>query len=106
MASRSIHKFARRDPEIYGLIAAVGIMVSAAGYHLGHKSQNHSPEKNVMMNSMPWEDTKHDGRVKSYKYKYHAADGKVERAPHALSSKTVNDHNIPADLHAKFHKEH
>ncbi|KAF4630631.1 hypothetical protein G7Y89_g7509 [Cudoniella acicularis] len=109
--SHVLQKGAKRDPELYVLMAVMSGAFGLAGFYFGRKPTSATSEAkvNVAAGSMPWqvESTKGDAAREEFKYKYHpGGDPKnpPKDAPSALHSVIVPNVNLPKELHEKYNK--
>ncbi|KAI9754025.1 MAG: rab guanine nucleotide exchange factor S2 [Chaenotheca gracillima] len=107
----ALSRGAKRDPELYILLAIMSGAFGLAGFYFGHKPTSSSSEQSVGMaeNSMPWqkESSKGDGNKENFKYQYHpGGDPKnaPKDAPSALHSVIVPNVTLPKKLHDQFNK--
>merc|ERR1711881_441206 len=89
-----LNQGAKRDPELYILLAVMSGAFGLAGFYFG---------------SMPWQGdaTEGDKARGDYKYQYHpGGDPKnpPKDAPSALHSVIVPNVNLPKELHEKYNK--
>ncbi|MCJ1299129.1 hypothetical protein MMC08_001920 [Hypocenomyce scalaris] len=107
-----LQKGAKRDPELYILLAIMSGAFGLAGWHFGRKPTAASSEAPVSMaeNSSPWQVMSSKGgdeQSANFKYQYHpGGDPKSQPkdAPSALNSVIVPNVNLPKDLHEKYNK--
>ncbi|KAI9812705.1 MAG: hypothetical protein M1832_000362 [Thelocarpon impressellum] len=109
--SAAITKGAKRDPELYILLAIMSGAFGLAGWHFGRKPTSAGSEEKVGMaaNTMPWqtESSKGAGAAEQFKYQYHPGGdtrNAPKDAPSALHSVIVPNVNLPKDLHEKYNK--
>ncbi|KAG9230634.1 hypothetical protein BJ875DRAFT_487770 [Amylocarpus encephaloides] len=110
-AGGTLAKGARRDPELYVLMAVMSGAFGLAGFYFGRKPTSSTSETNVSIapNSMPWqqEGTKGDEARADFKYSYHPGGdprNPPKDAPSALHSVIVPNVNLPKELHEKYNK--
>ncbi|RPA94483.1 hypothetical protein L873DRAFT_1746976 [Choiromyces venosus 120613-1] len=102
---------AKRDPELYILLAVMSGAFGLAGFYFGRKPTSATSEEgriNVAKGGMPWhgESTEASARDQ-FKYKYHPggdARNPPKDAPSALHSVIVPNVNLPKGLHDKYNK--
>ncbi|RDW63877.1 hypothetical protein BP5796_10379 [Coleophoma crateriformis] len=106
-----LNKGAKRDPELYVLLAVMSGAFGLAGFYFGRKPTSSTSETKVAIasGSMPWqtESTKGDAARDNFKYQYHpGGDPKnpPKDAPSALHSVVVPNVNLPKELHEKYNK--
>ncbi|KAK3049017.1 hypothetical protein LTR09_009671 [Extremus antarcticus] len=98
-----LRKGARRDPELYTLLAIMSGAFGLAGWHFSRNPTSSSSENKVSMapGSEPW-NTGSDA-----KYQYHPggdrSKGKKD-APSALNEVIIPGVNLPKELHEKYNK--
>ncbi|KAH8655070.1 hypothetical protein BGZ60DRAFT_418329 [Tricladium varicosporioides] len=109
--SHVLNKGAKRDPELYVLMAVMSGAFGLAGFYFGRKPTSATSETkvNIAQGSMPWqvESTKGDAAREHFKYQYHpGGDPKnpPKDAPSALHSVIVPNVNLPKELHEKYNK--
>ncbi|KAI9670748.1 MAG: hypothetical protein M1817_003858 [Caeruleum heppii] len=106
----ALNKGARKDPELYILLAIMSGAFGLAGWHFGRRPTSSSSEESVgiAQNAMPWEDDKASNDPSGhYKYKYHpGGDPKKapKEAPSALHSVIVPNVTLPKHLHDQYNK--
>ncbi|KAG0637732.1 hypothetical protein HOY80DRAFT_1050431 [Tuber brumale] len=102
---------AKRDPELYILLAVMSGAFGLAGFYFGRKPTSATSEEgriNVAKDGMPW----HSGSTETsardhFKYKYHPggdARNPPKDAPSALHSVVIPSVNLPKELHDKYNK--
>ncbi|KAI9767737.1 MAG: hypothetical protein M1835_006994 [Candelina submexicana] len=106
-----LQKGAKRDPELYILLAIMSGAFGMAGWHFGRKPTSASSEQPVSMaqGSMPWQtdSSKGENASEHFKYQYHPGgdpNTKPKDAPSALHSVIVPNVNLPKELHEQFNK--
>ncbi|KAN0106284.1 hypothetical protein V8E51_009160 [Hyaloscypha variabilis] len=106
-----LNKGAKRDPELYVLLAVMSGAFGLAGFYFGRKPTSATSEAKVSMvqGSMPWqtESTKGDEAREHFKYQYHPGGdprNPPKDAPSALHSVIVPNVNLPKELHEKYNK--
>jgi len=106
-----LQKGAKRDPELYILLAIMSGAFGLAGWHFGRKPTSASSEAPVSMapGTMPWqvESSKGDQADEHFKYQYHPGGDKNKApkdAPSALHSVIVPNVTLPKRLHDKYNK--
>ncbi|KAH8146630.1 uncharacterized protein LAJ45_09313 [Morchella importuna] len=107
----ALAKGAKRDPELYILMAVMSGAFGLAGFYFGRKPTSATSEEsriNVAKNSMPWQG-EGDGTTarENFKYKYHPggdARNPPKDAPSALHSVIIPNVNLPKELHEKYNK--
>ncbi|KAF8851111.1 hypothetical protein BDZ45DRAFT_661028 [Acephala macrosclerotiorum] len=106
-----LNKGAKRDPELYVLLAVMSGAFGLAGFYFGRKPTSATSETkvNVAAGGMPWqsESSKGDSAREHFKYQYHpGGDPKnpPKDAPSALHSVIVPNVNLPKELHEKYNK--
>jgi len=106
-----LQKGAKRDPELYVLLAVMSGAFGLAGFYFGRKPTSATSESkvNVAAGSMPWqtESTKGDDAREHFKYQYHPGGdprNPPKDAPSALHSVIVPNVNLPKELHEKYNK--
>ncbi|MCJ1226156.1 hypothetical protein MMC12_002805 [Toensbergia leucococca] len=106
-----LQKGAKRDPELYILLAIMSGAFGLAGWHFGRKPTSSSSEAPVSMaeGTMPWQvsSAKGDEADEHFKYQYHPGGDKSKApkdAPSALHSVIVPNVNLPKSLHEKYNK--
>ncbi|KAH6665422.1 hypothetical protein B0J14DRAFT_606099 [Halenospora varia] len=106
-----LNKGAKRDPELYVLMAVMSGAFGLAGFYFGRKPTSATSETkvNIAQGSMPWqvESTKGDAAREQFKYQYYpGGDPKnpPKDAPSALHSVIVPNVNLPKELHEKYNK--
>jgi len=111
-ASKSVlQKGAKRDPELYVLLAVMSGAFGLAGFYFGRKPTSTTSETAITTpaKNMPWETegTSGDQARQNFKYTYHpGGDPKnpPKEAPSALHSVIVPNVNLPKELHEKYNK--
>ncbi|ELR03239.1 hypothetical protein VC83_02362 [Pseudogymnoascus destructans] len=113
MASKSegalLSKGAKKDPELYILMAATCAAVGGAGYYLGAHPTSGTSEAQISTspNSKPWEQPAPSDSKGDFKYQYHPGGNPANAprdAPSALHSVIVPNVNLPKELHEKYNK--
>ncbi|KFY19280.1 hypothetical protein V493_08042 [Pseudogymnoascus sp. VKM F-4281 (FW-2241)] len=112
MASKSegtLSKGAKRDPELYLLMATMCAAVGGAGYYLGANPTSGTSEAQISTtpNSKPWEQPAPSDSKGDFKYQYHPGGNPANApkdAPSALHSVIVPNVNLPKELHEKYNK--
>ncbi|OBT99283.2 hypothetical protein VE01_02616 [Pseudogymnoascus verrucosus] len=113
MASESegslLSKGAKKDPELYLLMAATCAAVGGAGYYLGANPTSGTSEAQISTspNSKPWEQPAPSDSKGDFKYQYHPGGNPANAprdAPSALHSVIVPNVNLPKELHEKYNK--
>ncbi|MCJ1383267.1 hypothetical protein MMC17_006380 [Xylographa soralifera] len=106
-----LQKGAKRDPELYILLAIMSGAFGLAGFHFGRKPTSSSSEAPVSMapGTMPWqvESSKGENADEHFKYQYHPGGDPTKApkdAPSALHSVIVPNVNLPKSLHDKYNK--
>jgi len=104
-----LQKGAKRDPELYILLAIMSGAFGLAGYHFGSRPTSATSEEPVSIakNTMPWQTESAKGANEDFKYQYHpGGDSKnaPKDAPSALNSVIVPNVNLPKALHEKYNK--
>ncbi|KAI9879902.1 MAG: hypothetical protein M1830_006569 [Pleopsidium flavum] len=105
-----LQKGAKRDPELYILLAIMSGAFTLAGWHFGRKPTSSSSEAPVSMaqGTMPWQvDSAKGSASDDFKYQYHpGGDQNIapKNAPSALHSVIVPNVNLPKELHEKYNK--
>ncbi|KAL0638391.1 hypothetical protein Q9L58_002534 [Maublancomyces gigas] len=101
---------ARRDPELYILLAVMSGAFGLAGFYFGRMPTSATSENtsiNVAKESMPWHIGADTGSDKEFKYKYHPggdARNTAKHAPSAMHSVIIQKLNLPKELHEKYNK--
>ena len=111
--SRSLWRFISVDPEIYPLMGVLSATFCFAGYMLGRKAANHSPENTINLTKdkpFPWHanggEGVSSGEQNDYKYKYHKFDNPEEivKAPAAdIAHTAIVD--LPKDAAQKIEEK-
>ncbi|MCJ1331842.1 hypothetical protein MMC10_008534 [Thelotrema lepadinum] len=101
-----LQKSAKRDPELYILLAVMSCAFGLAGWYFGRKPTSASSESQVPMahGSMPWQT---EGGSNDSKYQYHPGGDQSKApkdAPSALNTVIVPNVNLPKHLHDKWNK--
>ncbi|KAH8776924.1 hypothetical protein BGZ57DRAFT_927603 [Hyaloscypha finlandica] len=100
-----LNKGAKRDPELYVLLAVMSGAFGLAGFYFGRKPTSATSESKVSMvqGSMPWQtdSTKGDEAREHFKYQ---SKKPPKDAPSALHSVIVPNVNLPKELHDKYNK--
>ncbi|PMD25637.1 hypothetical protein NA56DRAFT_641942 [Hyaloscypha hepaticicola] len=106
-----LQKGAKRDPELYVLLAVMSGAFGLAGFYFGRKPTSATSEAKVSMvpGSLPWQidSTKGDEAREHFKYQYHPGGdprNPPKDAPSALHSVIVPNVNLPKELHEKYNK--
>ncbi|MCJ1337671.1 hypothetical protein MMC09_002954 [Bachmanniomyces sp. S44760] len=106
-----LQRGAKRDPELYILLAIMSGAFGLAGFNFGRKPTSSSSEAPVSMaeGTMPWQvsSAKGDGADEHFKYQYHPGGDRSKApkdAPSALHSVIVPNVNLPKELHDKYNK--
>ncbi|KAI4135844.1 MAG: hypothetical protein LQ347_000297 [Umbilicaria vellea] len=107
-----LQKGAKKDPELYILLAIMSGAFGLAGWHFGRKPTSSSSEQPVSMakNSSPWQVMSAKGgdeQNANFKYQYHPGgdpNAQPKDAPSALHSVIVPNVNLPKELHDKYNK--
>jgi len=103
-----LQKGAKRDPELYILLAIMSGAFGLAGWYFGRKPTSASSESKVSLveGRMPWQvEEKEDSA--DFKYQYHPGGDKSKApkdAPSALNTVIVPNVNLPKSLHEKYNK--
>ncbi|KAK2758031.1 hypothetical protein FQN54_004437 [Arachnomyces sp. PD_36] len=102
-----LEKGAKRDPELYILLAVTTGMFGVAGWYFGGKPTSTTSETNVRVaqEAMPW--NVEGAEDKEYKYQYHPHGDKskpLKNAPSALNTVIVPNVTLPKSLHDQFNK--
>ncbi|KAI9780488.1 MAG: hypothetical protein M1816_002850 [Peltula sp. TS41687] len=108
----ALRQGAKRDPELYILLAVMSGAFGLAGWYFGRKPTAASSEQKVGMahNTMPWQTTgtsKGDQARDHFKYKYHPGGDPTKparEAPSALNEVVVPNVTLPKRLHDKYNK--
>ncbi|PUU82012.1 hypothetical protein B9Z19DRAFT_969703 [Tuber borchii] len=102
---------AKRDPELYILLAVMSGAFGLAGFYFGRKPTSATSEEgriNVAKDGMPWHGKPAETSAGDhFKYKYHPggdARNAPKDAPSALHSVIVPNVNLPKELHDKYNK--
>jgi len=106
-------KGAKKDPELYVLLALMVGTLSLSGFYFGRNPTSKQADEariNITRNSAPW--NAREGEIENndrgnYKYMYHPhADYRNEprKAPGALNAVVVPAVSLPKHLHDKFNK--
>ena len=103
-----LRRGAKRDPELYILMAVMSGAFGLVGYHFGKNPTSATSESRVKVaaGSMPWQG-EGDAARQPYKYQYHPGGNSKNApkdAPSALNSVIVPDVNLPKELHEKYNK--
>jgi len=104
-----LQKGAKRDPELYILLAIMSGAFGLAGFYFGKKPTSASSEASVAMapGSMPWQTDGKEGKDSDFKYQYHPGGDKSQTpkdAPSALNSVIVPNVNLPKEMHERWNK--
>ncbi|MCJ1259736.1 hypothetical protein MMC24_007575 [Lignoscripta atroalba] len=106
-----LQKGAKKDPELYILLAIMSGAFGLAGFHFGRKPTSSSSEAPVSMaeGTMPWQvsSAKGEDAGEHFKYQYHPGGDRSKSpkdAPSALHSVIVPNVNLPKELHEKYNK--
>ncbi|MCJ1235967.1 hypothetical protein MMC14_003943 [Varicellaria rhodocarpa] len=106
-----LQKGAKKDPELYILLAIMSGAFGLVGWHFGRKPTSSSSEAPVSMaeGTMPWQvdSTKGKDADEHFKYQYHPGGDQNKApkdAPSALHSVIVPNVNLPKSLHKKYNK--
>ncbi|KZF20516.1 hypothetical protein L228DRAFT_241030 [Xylona heveae TC161] len=102
-----LQKGAKRDPELYVLLAVMSGAFGLAGFYFGRKPTSASSEQPVSIakNTMPWQ-TESTG-AEDFKYQYHPGGDPSKApkdAPSALNTVVIPNVNLPKELHEKYNK--
>jgi len=103
-----LNKGAKRDPELYVLLAVMSSAFGLAGFYFGRKPTSSTSETKVSIaaGSLPWQTDAATGSADS-KYSYHPHGdprNAPKDAPSALHSVIVPNVNLPKELHEKYNK--
>ncbi|MCJ1474587.1 hypothetical protein MMC13_003246 [Lambiella insularis] len=106
-----LQKGAKKDPELYILLAIMSGAFGLAGFYFGRKPTSSSSEAPVSMaaGTMPWqvESSKGQNADEHFKYQYHPGGDQSKApkdAPSALHSVIIPNVNLPKSLHDKYNK--
>ncbi|KAK3674243.1 hypothetical protein LTR78_005712 [Recurvomyces mirabilis] len=94
---------AKRDPELYILLAIMSGAFGLAGWHFSRNPTSSSSENKIAQadNSEPW----HTGTNAKYQYHPHGDVRKPRKdAPSALNEVIIPNVNLPKELHEKYNK--
>ncbi|PVI06454.1 hypothetical protein DM02DRAFT_422586 [Periconia macrospinosa] len=99
-----LKKGAKRDPELYVLLAIMSGIFGIAGWHFSRSPTMSTSERVVAeaRNSRPWEENGGQG-----KYQYHPggdANAPIKDAPSALNSVIIPNVTLPKELHDQYNK--
>ncbi|KAK1055445.1 hypothetical protein LTR74_015675 [Friedmanniomyces endolithicus] len=98
-----LKKVAKRDPELYILLAIMTGAFSLAGWHFSRNPTSSSSEARVhqAVDSEPWK----TGKDAKYQYHPHGDPSKGKKdAPSALNEVIIPNVNLPKSLHEKYNK--
>ncbi|KAK0251197.1 hypothetical protein LTR91_005265 [Friedmanniomyces endolithicus] len=101
--SVDLKKVAKRDPELYILLAIMTGAFSLAGWHFSRNPTSSSSEARVhqAVDSEPWK----TGKDAKYQYHPHGDPSKGKKdAPSALNEVIIPNVNLPKSLHEKYNK--
>ncbi|KAF2679483.1 hypothetical protein K458DRAFT_422288 [Lentithecium fluviatile CBS 122367] len=95
---------AKRDPELYVLLAIMSGIFGVAGWHFSRSPTSASSERSVNQaaNSKPWEEGGGEG-----KYQYHPGgdiNAPKKNAPSALNVVIIPNVTLPKELHDQYNK--
>ncbi|KAK7189558.1 hypothetical protein DPSP01_001555 [Paraphaeosphaeria sporulosa] len=95
---------AKRDPELYVLLAIMSGIFGVAGWHFSRSPTSASSERSVSQapNSKPWEEGGGEG-----KYQYHPGgdtSAPKKDAPSALNTVIIPNVTLPKELHDAYNK--
>ncbi|KAK3114774.1 hypothetical protein LTR53_006551 [Teratosphaeriaceae sp. CCFEE 6253] len=94
---------ARKDPELYILLAIMTGAFSLAGWHFSRNPTSSSSENRVAqaVDSEPWK----TGKDAKYQYHPHGDTSRPKKdAPSALNEVIIPNVNLPKSLHEKYNK--
>ncbi|OAL05750.1 hypothetical protein IQ06DRAFT_332168 [Phaeosphaeriaceae sp. SRC1lsM3a] len=100
---QAIKAGAKRDPELYVLLAIMSGVFGLAGWHFSRSPTSASSERSVSKadNSEPW---KNDGGSGPYQY-HPGGDTSVKKdAPSALNVVVIPNVTLPKELHDTYNK--
>ncbi|KAM0717870.1 hypothetical protein Q7P37_006202 [Cladosporium fusiforme] len=99
----AVKQGAKRDPELYVLLAIMSGAFGLAGWHFSSNPTSSSSENKIGKadGSEPWK----TGRDAAYQYHPHGDPSKPRKdAPSALNEVIIPNVNLPKSLHEKYNK--
>ncbi|GAB7324847.1 hypothetical protein MBLNU13_g08677t1 [Cladosporium sp. NU13] len=99
----AVKKGAKRDPELYVLLAIMSGAFGLAGWHFSSNPTSSSSENKIGKadGTEPWK----TGRDAAYQYHPHGDPSKPRKdAPSALNEVIIPNVNLPKSLHEKYNK--
>ncbi|KAL5346563.1 hypothetical protein ACLOAV_008270 [Pseudogymnoascus australis] len=105
----TLSKGAKKDPELYVLMAVMLTAAGGVGYFFGANPTSGTSEARIttVPSSKPWEQPNSSISKGDFKYKYHPGGNPANPpryAPSALHSAIVPNVNLPKKLHEKYNK--
>ncbi|KAK3628350.1 hypothetical protein LTR56_017549 [Elasticomyces elasticus] len=100
---KNLKEGAKRDPELYILLAIMTGAFTLAGWHFSRNPTSSSSENRVAqaVDSEPWK----TGEQARYQYHPHGDTSKTKKdAPSALNEVIIPGVNLPKSLHEKYNK--
>ncbi|KAK6432498.1 hypothetical protein LTR95_011331 [Oleoguttula sp. CCFEE 5521] len=97
-----LSKGAKRDPELYILLAIMSGAFGLAGWHFSSNPTSSSSEASVHKaeGTEPWK----TGGNARYEYHPHGDTSRRKEAPSALNEVIIPNVNLPKSLHEKYNK--